>query len=430
MKNRGVASRTLVPLVLLALIGVLGINARLDVSTLTFSEFPVGTPITNQYAGLGVTFSSSGGSPFITNDSANPTSPVLSGTPQFTGSITATFVSPSSPSNRATAMNVSFDAGFFDSVGSTSVTWFDINSNPLGSQNNSTTGIQRFTLPGSIGGFTMAINGSEPAGFAIDNLTFEVNAQTVEVTAADITMDRIEVVLSPNSDTGQLVLTLIGDRNQVLFNGQRAGGTHVFQFNPANLRDGQYTQVEAVWTVNGTPTRGTRDVAFRVLGNFRHSQYNVPDESTCGGNPSRAFITDAACTFTQTTLLHRFIQQVNLNGSGHSINHGDIAREFFCVNQPNAPPGSGQRSFRQQTIAPTCAGQGLSNTTVARRPNHPFLDCGDQVLIVGLGGGVGTIKTVTDLCPGCPNNQLDNFTTNTACSGIPDLGRFVTIRLR
>jgi hypothetical protein len=415
--------------VFLVLIGALGINARLDVSTLTFSEFPVGTVISNQYASLGVSFSGSGGT-FITNDGANPTSPVLSGNPQFTGSITATFVSPTSPSNRATAKNVSFDAGFFDSVGSTTVTWFDVNSNTLGSQNNSTTGIERFTLPGSIGGFTMAINGSEPAGFAIDNLTFEINAQMVEITVADITMDKIEVVLSPNTDSGQLVLTLIGDRNQVLFDGTRTGGTHMFQFNPGTLREGQYTQVEAVWTVNGTPTRGTKDVAFRVLGNYRHSQYNVPDEATCGGNPARAFITDASCNFTQTTLLHRFIQQVNLNGSGHSISFGDIAREFFCVNQANAPPGSGQRSFRQQTIVPACAGQALNDGTVARRPGHPFLDCGDQVLIVGLGGGVGTIKTVTDLCPGCPNTQLDNFTTNTACSGIPDLGRFVTIRLR
>lgn len=63
MKNRGVASRTLVPLVLLVLIGALGINARLDVSTLTFSEFPVGTTISTQYASLGVTFSGSGGIP-------------------------------------------------------------------------------------------------------------------------------------------------------------------------------------------------------------------------------------------------------------------------------------------------------------------------------------------------------------------------------
>jgi hypothetical protein len=428
MKHAGVVYRIVIVLVATVLVCTMTRTAELAPVTITFSEFPLGTSISTQYSPQGVRFTGSGNGPFISGDSSNPTAPVLSGDPQFTGSITATFVAPANPANRATAKNVSFDAGFFDDVGTTTVSWFDINSNPLGSQTNSTTGIERFTIPGNIGGFTIAISTNEPAGFAIDNLTFEINAQQVEITVADITMDRIVVVLTPDSDSGQLVLTLIGDRNATLFDGVQAGGTHEFQFNPDTLREGQYTQVEAVWTVNGTPARGVRDVSFRVLGTYRHSQYNVPSEATCGGNPARAFITDSSCNFTETTLLHRFIQQVNLNGSGHSINFGDLGREFFCVGQPGAPGGSNQRSYRQQTISPTCAGAALDNTTVARRPGHPFLDCGDQVLIRT--GGTGTIKTVTDLCPGCPNNQLDNFTTDTACSGIADLGRFVTIRLR
>lgn len=61
---------------------------------------------------------------------------------------------------------------------------------------------------------------------------------------------------------------------------------------------------------------------------------------------------------------------------------------------------------------------------------HPHLNCGDQVLIVGLGANPGTIKTVTDLCPGCPETQLDNYTTDSRCSDVLDLGNFVTIRLR
>lgn len=405
--------------------------ASAAVTTITFSEFPIGTFINAQYSPQGVIFTGSGNGPFITPDGANPTSPVLSGDPIFQGSITATFVTPFDPARLATARNVSFDAGFFDSIGSTTVSWFDVNNNLLGSQANTQTGIQRFTIPDNIGVFSIRITSDEAAGYAIDNLSFEIVPQKVDIIEADITNDRIRVVLNPTNESGQFVLTLIGDTNVVLFNGTLSGsGTpYEFSFNPRTLPVGQFREVEAVWTVNGTPNRGTRNVAFRVLGTYRHSQYNTPAESSCAGPDRRAFITNSACSFTATTLRNSFINQVNLNGSGRSINFGDVKREFFCVTQRSAPPGSRTTSFRPEAIAPACQTT-LDNTTVARRPNHPFLECGDQILIVGLGGGAGTLKTVTDLCPGCPNNQLDNYTTDPACAGIRDLGPFTTIRLR
>lgn len=49
-------------------------------AVITFSEFAVGTSISTQYQNIGITFGGSG--PFITTDGANPTSPVLSGTPR------------------------------------------------------------------------------------------------------------------------------------------------------------------------------------------------------------------------------------------------------------------------------------------------------------------------------------------------------------
>src|SRR3954453_21929853 len=52
--------------------------------TLTFSEFPVGTVITTQYAAQGVLFSGlTGNAPIIANDGAMPDSPVLSPNPPF-----------------------------------------------------------------------------------------------------------------------------------------------------------------------------------------------------------------------------------------------------------------------------------------------------------------------------------------------------------
>src|SRR5688572_8837112 len=59
-------------------------------TVITFSEFPNGTPITDQYAEKGVVFG--GDSPFIAEDGSNPTSPVLSGSPLFFGEIKGRFV--------------------------------------------------------------------------------------------------------------------------------------------------------------------------------------------------------------------------------------------------------------------------------------------------------------------------------------------------
>jgi hypothetical protein len=248
----------------------------------------------------------------------------------------------------------------------------------------------------------------------------------VQVTTADIASDQIVLSLTPNTASGRLVVTLVGVGGSVsLFDGTRSGGTHIFSFNPTNLPARQYTEVKADWTVNGVTGTGRRAVSFKVLGVYLHTQYNTPDESSCTGSPENAYITNAACNFTQTMLRSDFIRQVNRNGSGHSINFGDVVREVFCVQPPRRfPPDAPGRSFRQQAIRPACGGV-LNDHTVARSPGHPDLRCGDQVLIVGVG-----IKTVTDLCPGCSNAQLDNYTTNGACSGITSLGNFTTIRLR
>jgi hypothetical protein len=254
----------------------------------------------------------------------------------------------------------------------------------------------------------------------------------VEITTADIISDQIVVSLSPSTASGGLLLTLASpDGNVTLLNEARSGGTHTFSFNPTALPARQFTEVRAAWTVNGVTGTGKKAASFRVLGTYLHSQYNTPRESLCTGAPERAYITNAMCNFTATTLRSDFIRQVNLNGSSRSINFGDVVREFFCVAPPRVfPPDAPDRSFRQQSIRPACSGQVLNDTTVARAPNHRHLGCGDRVLIVGLGRPPGTVKTVTDLCPGCREDQLDNYTTDERCSGITHLGHFVTIRLR
>ncbi|NBD38620.1 MAG: PEP-CTERM sorting domain-containing protein [Verrucomicrobia bacterium] len=106
---------------------------------------------------------------FITTDGANPTSPVLSGSPTFNGPIAILF------SKDVNA--VGLDGGFFDNVASMSITAYKRDGSALGSVTNNTTGIEFFGLAdssgvNSIAGVTFSITGNEPAGYAIDNLTF------------------------------------------------------------------------------------------------------------------------------------------------------------------------------------------------------------------------------------------------------------------
>ena len=71
--------------------------------------------MTDAYADKGVVFASPAGNaaPFIASDASNPTSPVLSGSPLFSGDIILTFVLPGTAVH--TRVNkVSLDVGFID----------------------------------------------------------------------------------------------------------------------------------------------------------------------------------------------------------------------------------------------------------------------------------------------------------------------------
>ncbi len=108
------------------------------------------------------------GKAFITTDGANPTSPVLSGTPLYNGPLSFTFSTP--------VAAVGLSGGYFDTVGATTIEAFDSAGLSLGTIVNSTLGVEFYGLFDSSGsniaGVSFYITGSEPAGFAIDNVTF------------------------------------------------------------------------------------------------------------------------------------------------------------------------------------------------------------------------------------------------------------------
>jgi len=147
-------------------------NVSVADDEITFSEFPLWTYISDQYADKGVIFS--GDSPFICTDGANPTSPVLSGSPRFQGRIEGSFVDPEDGESSISVQSFELDAGYFDAIGSTKIEWFDKDGNKLGQRANTRYGIQNFKIEGgNIASWKIGIFEDEPAGYAIDN--FKIN---------------------------------------------------------------------------------------------------------------------------------------------------------------------------------------------------------------------------------------------------------------
>jgi hypothetical protein len=114
---------------------------------------------------------------FIRNDGANPTTPVLSGTPTFNGPISMLF--------SVDVAGVGLDGGFFNAIGGTAITAFARDGSVIGQVLNEALGIEFLGLvtadgANRIAGLQFSLVGPEPAGFAIDNLRFGLAGQ-VEV---------------------------------------------------------------------------------------------------------------------------------------------------------------------------------------------------------------------------------------------------------
>ncbi|MBM7773978.1 lysophospholipase L1-like esterase [Actinokineospora baliensis] len=135
---------------------------------ITFSEFGLGTQITTQYRDQGIVF---GTGSFITTDSANPTSPVLSGTPRFQGEIALQIVDPATGAP-ATTSGMEFDVGYIDSRNSVEIAYYGVDGTRLGSVRANAIGINHIRLPlAGIHRVTVDNTEEEPAGFAIDNVS-------------------------------------------------------------------------------------------------------------------------------------------------------------------------------------------------------------------------------------------------------------------
>lgn len=274
------------------------------------------------------------------------------------------------------------------------------------------------------------------------------NVASVAVTKLDLTSDTVTVQLSSNqSITGSLVVTWNGPSGNSDIADETVGpGTYTFNPSLSSLTTGQYSGVKATWTIDGQLESGSKTYNFNVLGKWRHSQYNTPNEASCAGTPASAYqVNVTTCAYQTNNLKSDFISQSWENGSGISVTsyygYNVEQNAQYCINHNYLPSDATGKSFAfEPKLVPYCgSAYSISNNTVAWNfSSTSTLNCGDQVLLVGYGGSPGTVKTVTDMCApdsknpsGCSNTQLDNYTTGSACppGAFNDLGSFITIRL-
>jgi hypothetical protein len=113
----------------------------------------------------------------IAMDGSNENSPVLSGSPQFNGPVSMVFDRP--------VAGVGLNGGVFNELHSTSIAAFDKYGRQIGGVVNLTLGIEYLALvtedgSESIAGLQFSLVGPEPAGFAIDDVSFARSTQLQE----------------------------------------------------------------------------------------------------------------------------------------------------------------------------------------------------------------------------------------------------------
>ncbi len=148
--------------------------------TITFEEVLLEEFVTNQYEDDGVIFTSVDQT---AEDTANPTSPVLSGYPRFEGPIEGYFVNPATGEPQTIA-SFTLDVGYINNRDSVVVEAFDSAGNVVQSVLADSYGVDTLTLTyQGMASFSVHEVAEEPAGFAIDNLSIDPTADPTPVTS-------------------------------------------------------------------------------------------------------------------------------------------------------------------------------------------------------------------------------------------------------
>lgn len=197
---------------------------------------------------------------------------------------------------------------------------------------------------------------------------------------------------------------------------------------------GQYNQLVAKWG----NVSASIPLRFNVMGDYIHTQYNIPHEEYCTAPLIDAFVegTFGSCQYDQQIRVPAdFAREAWENGSGYRTAPGQVlTHPWFCPEANIVHPQT--YTFRQTDAVRGASLLPLDEASVAMYRFDPHLKLGDRVLIVGFGSGVGTAKIVKDFCPACSESSghLDNLVALSSCNKqIGNLGgvdrRWRTIRV-
>jgi hypothetical protein len=312
------------------------------------------------------------------------------------------------------------------------------------------------------------------------------SAPSVQITAADIVNDNINITLTGQGITSTLVVTLNAITNGVvnpftvpIANETKGPGSYTYHFNRTSLQPGEYVSVTATW--DGITASTGSNFHFNVVGYTRFTQYNTPYESQCGGTTATAYVYRTykynpdptgklpLCSWDKTKLNSQFITQVTRNGTGVSGAYGPL-KSWGAIRMCGIPLGAnsdGSNTFF--VIAPsvgvtgTCNGKlsdGSGTATgyngsnpqpgsVATSPN-PYGSsatwaCSDQILLIDSVGQNDPrgLRRAQDECPACSGSfgsdygntvaHIDTYNAGQGCTAksiCNDLGNFHAIRLR
>jgi hypothetical protein len=266
----------------------------------------------------------------------------------------------------------------------------------------------------------------------------------VKVNSADIVADEIKVEVTPGELQGRLEVKLIDedDGEIIVLDEDRASGEHVVSFKTDTLLRKMYSRIGVKYVREDEEATGEKSYRFKILGTYRHTEYNTPDESECGGSNVDVYfssVSGADCVFDAGQMLSEFKAAVDLNGNGRAATHGLIQIESYCLRASFNPPADARGKSYRPVTSLTFNNLSVNTSTIAICPTGADLAYRDRVLIVGLGGGVGTVKSATDRCPACcdpaenggQDGHVDNYTDEALACGrtAVDVGNFLTIKL-
>lgn len=221
--------------------------------TITFSEYPVGTADpTYKFTGETVTINGQ-----IVEDGAQPASPAAAANTSYTGPVFIKFSQPVS--------HVDFNAGYFDDIGSTTVSFIGAGGKVIASSANNAYGIVHYSqdYAGGISAINIVNTGYDESGFSVDTVNFSGSTVNTPIKSAFSITGAGSVVI-PGDPVYTFTVTRSGDVSSAASVGYgvvAAGG------NPVSVTDFP-NAIYPVGEVDFAEGQSSQNITVDVLGDY------------------------------------------------------------------------------------------------------------------------------------------------------------------